>query len=119
MFTLRSVARRAPRSASQFTLSSIRSASKPTLQSVAKPIISSRHPAHFSTSAWRSDNIGQELAAKLESEISIESENSESSTDSDSNVNSFIDQSEWTVRDVEGEQDVLLEKSYDDETIVS
>lgn len=116
---LRTLARRAPRNAPQLAQYSVRCASRPTLQTLARPILSSRHPSQFSTSAWRLDNIGQELAAKLESEITIESDNSEAGTDSDSNVNSFLDQSEWTVKDVEGEQDVLLEKSFDDEKIVS
>ena len=55
----------------------------------------------------------------VNSEISIEQENDGQTTDSDSNVQQFLDQnSYWEVEDKEGEQQVTLKRTYDDETIV-
>ncbi len=124
MLSLRALARRAPRSASQLASYTTRSSIRPITQSFVKPtsILSSRYQpskALFSTTPSRFDDAGQELAAKLEGEINIESENNESSTDSDSNVKTFFDQYDfWSAEDTSGEQDVLLKRSYDDEQIV-
>lgn len=124
MLSLRALARRTPRSASQLVSYTTRSSIRPITQSFVKPtsILASRYQpskALFSTTPSRFDDAGQELAAKLEGEINIESENNESSTDSDSNVKTFFDQYDfWSVEDTSGEQDVLLKRSYDDEQIV-
>ncbi|KAK5172681.1 Mitochondrial acidic protein mam33 [Saxophila tyrrhenica] len=122
MLSLRAFARRAPRSASQLAGYTTRSSIRPATETFAKPssVFSARYQPlkAFSTSASRFDDAGQELAAKLEGEINIESENSESSTDSDSNVKTFFDQNSfWSVEDKSGEQDVFLTRSYDDENI--
>jgi hypothetical protein len=48
------------------------------------------------------------------------SANNESATDSDSNVKAFLDQNDfWTLQDTDGEQEVMLTRSFDDEQIVS
>jgi complement component 1 Q subcomponent-binding protein len=124
MLSLRAIARRAPRSASQLASYTTRSAARPAYQSFIKPssiLAAHRQPltSAFSTSASRFDDVGTELAAKLEGEINIEAENNENSTDSDSNVKAFLDQqSDWSIEDKAGEQDVFLTRTYDDEQIV-
>ena len=126
MYALRAITRRAPRIAPQLANYTTKSSAlRPALQSISKPssILASRYPSitsHFSTSASRSDSSGQELALKLQSEISFESENSETNHDSDSGVSDFLGRNDfWTLKDTEGEQDVVLERAYDgDEKIV-
>jgi len=55
---------------------------------------------------------------KLESEIRLEEENSDAQADSDANVQQFLEQnSEWSLKATEGQQDVVLSRQYDDETI--
>ncbi len=59
------------------------------------------------------------LVKKLETEIDIEVQNNQAETDSDSNVKAYLEQnSQWTLSTEEGEQDVLMQKTYDDEEIV-
>ena len=47
------------------------------------------------------------------------SANNESTTDSDSNVKAFLDQNDfWSLQDTDGEQEIMLTRSFDDEQIV-
>ena|ERR1700761_1886541 len=124
MLSFRALARWAPRTTSRIASYSTRTSTRPAIQSCLRPhVISAQRfqplRAAFNTTAARSDDIGQELAAKLNSEISIEQENDASTTDSDSNVQQFLEQnSYWQVEDKEGLQDVVLRRTYDDEQIV-
>ncbi|KAK3715561.1 Mitochondrial acidic protein mam33 [Vermiconidia calcicola] len=120
MLSIRAFARWAPRTTSRIANYTTRTPFRPAARSIPKSttLLAQRFQPAFSTSARRPDEIGQELGAKLESEISIESENNESTTDSDSNVKTFFDENDfWSVEDKEGEQDVVLKRSYDDEQI--
>lgn len=72
----------------------------------------------FSTTHARFDDVGQELSAKLDSEIQLETEDKDKEADSDSNVKAFLDQNpDWTLEDNDGEQEVVLRRKYDDEDI--
>ena len=52
--------------------------------------------------------------------VSNRSANNESTTDSDSNVKAFLDQNDfWKLQDTDGEQEVMLTRSFDDEQIVN
>ena len=63
-------------------------------------------------------DVSQELSAKLESEIQLESDNSDAQHDSDTNVQRFLAENpDWTLEAPEGQQDVVLKREYDDETI--
>ena len=63
-------------------------------------------------------DVSQELSAKLESEIQLESDNSDAQHDSDTNVQRFLTENpDWTLEAPEGQQDVVLKREYDDETI--
>lgn len=123
MFPLRAVSRSFPRIASRSTNYSTRSAFRTSIKSSLRTATASRQPlvsrlAAFSTSAVRSDTASQELSAKLANEISLEAENAERKTDSDSNVETFLANNSWEVIDNSGEQDVVLKRTYDDETIM-
>lgn len=123
MFSLRAFSRALPRVASRSANYSTRSAFRPPIHSSLRQATTLRRPvtsrlAAFSTSASRYDTASQELSAKLANEISLEAENAERKTDSDSNVEAFLSSNSWEVIDNAGEQDVILKRSYDDETIL-
>jgi hypothetical protein len=51
--------------------------------------------------------------------VDCRSSNNDSNTGSDSNVKVFMDQNEhWSLQDIEGEQEVMLTRDFDDEKIV-
>ena len=115
----RAVFRSLPRSTSRIASYSTRAAFKPTLQSSLRQnaAISSRlQPlrAAFSVSSRRRDDIGQELSAKLDSEIALESDNSESQHDSDGNIKNFLEQNDhWEITAPDGQAEVVLKRNYD------
>ncbi|CAK1365926.1 unnamed protein product [Cercospora beticola] len=116
MLSLRALARSAPRTASRFATTSI----KPSFTSTLRSRISQQAPrsALFSTTRARFDEHSQQLAAKLESEISIEKEESATQAGSDQNIEQFkAENPDWDVKDVPGEQDVYLTRKYEDEQI--
>jgi len=119
MLSLRAVARAAPRSAAQFASTSSCSTLRPALQTALRSSrIATRIPRYFSISHSRFDDASQELAAKLSDEMRLESEEDSSPADSDSNIKHFLDQnSQWTIEDNTGEQEVQLKRKYDDEEI--
>ena len=146
MLSLRSFARSAPKTASQIakysllatSQSSAASATTPTSKATFRPATfpcsrfavvqlsrcqaafnqPTSAAASFSTSRTFRDDTAQELAAKLTSEIQLESEDSENSkTESDTNVKNFLDQGIWELVDEEGNQEVKLTRKYDDESI--
>ena len=145
MLSLRAFSRAIPRSTSRIAIFSTRASLRPAFRTPFRSnVISSTRVqplrAGFSTTCSRFDETGQELGAKLDKEIEIEygmphsysrwrtvltimgdrSANNESTTDSDSNVKAFLDQNDfWTLQDTDGEQEVMLTRSFDDEQIVS
>ena len=51
--------------------------------------------------------------------VNRRSSNNDSNTGSDSNVKTFMDQNDhWSLQDIEGEQEVMLTRDFDDEKIV-
>ncbi|KAM3417771.1 hypothetical protein BST61_g6000 [Cercospora zeina] len=116
MLSLRALARSAPRTASRLATTSI----KPSFTSTLRSRISQQAPrsALFSTTRARFDEFSQQLAAKLDNEISIENDESATEAGSDQNIAQFKDQNPfWTFEDVAGEQDVFLTRKYEDEQI--
>ncbi|QIX00137.1 hypothetical protein AMS68_005654 [Peltaster fructicola] len=119
MFAARIVARAAPRFASRTLTASSRITIASTSRQVqARLQVPSTVSKYFSTSRPRFDASAQELAAKLENELSLENEGSEGvATLSEENVKSFLEGHDWELVDVEGESGVKLTRKYDDETI--
>ncbi|KAH9844975.1 MAM33, mitochondrial matrix glycoprotein [Teratosphaeria destructans] len=75
-------------------------------------------PRCFSTSLCRRDDSAQELAAKLNQEIQLETEENATPAESNSNIDAFTSQNpHWEIVDNEGEQEVLLKRKYEDEDI--
>lgn len=115
--SLRALTRAAPRSAFRFATYSSRTSFRPAVQSASK-LRATQIPRCFSTSFRRCDDASQELAAKLNQEISLETEENSSPADSDSNIETFKSQNpSWEIVDTDGEQEVLLKRKYDDEDI--
>jgi len=117
MFSVRALARTAPRAASSLVSRRVPVAFQPIRSAVASSVSRSAVVA-FSTSRARADQYSQQLAAKLASEISIEADETNSSATSDSNVQKFLSENpDWTVQDKEGQQDVYFTRKFEDETI--
>lgn len=118
MLSLRTLARSAPRTAARFASTSIVKPSPftSTIRSQISQQIS--RSALFSTSRARFDEHSQQLAVKLESEISIENDESAAQAGSDQNIEQFKAENPfWSIEDVAGEQDVFLTRKYEDEQI--
>ncbi|WPG97647.1 Hypothetical protein R9X50_00042700 [Acrodontium crateriforme] len=118
MLSLRTFARAVPRSAARITTkTNASSLLRPAVRSAVRQQ-SATLPRCFSTTFPRFDAAAQELAAKLDSEIAIETAEDVSHRESNSDIDAFLQQnSEWTLHDVEGEQEVLLSRKYDDEVV--
>ena len=112
---LRSLPRAAPRLASYSTRTAFRPAVQPSLRyTVASTQRLQPLKVAFSTSAARRDDIGQELGAKLDSEIAIESDNETTQHDSDNNIQIFQKENDfWDINDTAGDQEIVLKRSYD------
>ena len=118
MMSLRAIARAAPRTASRFACSSTTATLRPAFQSALRLRTSIQIPRCFATSVPRFDDISQELAAKLNQEMQLESEENSAPADSDSNIETFKNQNpHWDIIDESGAQEVLLKRKYDDEDI--
>lgn len=118
MQAFRAIARSAPRATARLTASSTRASIRPAFTSSIRTQTPRALTAAFSTSRPTFDASAQELAAKLTSELQLESENADSSqTASDSNVQEFLGRTDWTLHDVEGEQVVKLSRKFEDELI--
>lgn len=118
MLSLRALTRAAPRTASRIATTS--SSIRPAFQNALRSRIAVPTPriATFSTTRARFDEHSQQLAAKLEQEINLESEESEQQAGSDSNVEQFKAENPfWEIQDTKGDQDVFLTRKFDDETI--
>ena len=118
MLSLRAFARVAPRTAaSRIASTTTTSAIRPAFQSAFRSR-ASQVPRSFSTTFRLRDDASQELAAKLNQEIQLETEENSAPADSDSNIETFKQQNpHWSIHDKAGEQEVLLTRKYDDEDI--
>lgn len=118
MHSFRALARAAPRATARLTASSSRASIRPAFTSSFKTQTPRALTAAFSTSRPTFDASAQELAAKLTSELQLESENADSSqTASDSNVQNFLSRTDWELHDVAGEQIVKLSRKFEDELV--
>ena len=117
----RAVFRVLPRTTSRLASFTTRTAFKPAFQLPLRQnasLIQSASRAAFTTTTVRQDSVSQELAVKLENEIRLEEENADAQHDSDAGVNEFLAKNDfWTLTADEGQQDVVLSRSYDDEII--
>jgi len=115
MISIRALARAAPRTASRLTATKV---ARPSFQAAIRSPITSQLPriAAFSSSRFLRDEYSQQLAAKLSSEIQIET--SDADEDSSSIVDNFkAENPDWTIEDTVGEQEIFLTRKFDDETI--
>lgn len=122
MFSLRAIVRAAPlRLPARITTSSaslVRSSLQSNLRCSAFPSVARTAVAAFSTSRARFDEHSQYLAAQLAKEIELENEESSNGAGSNTGVQQFFEEvPDWEVVDVEGEQDVFLQKKYDGEEV--
>lgn len=118
MHSFRALARAAPRATARLTSSTTRASLRPAFTSSLKTQTPRALTAAFSTSRPTFDASAQELAAKLTSELQLESESADSSqTASDSNVQNFLSSSDWQIHDTEGEQIVKLSRKFEDELV--
>ncbi|KAL1301657.1 hypothetical protein AAFC00_005877 [Neodothiora populina] len=118
MLSLRSFARGVPKNVSRLALRTV--VQRPAqLQAVAwRPILANRAAAPFSTSLSRfqdNESANQELAAKLNSEIALEKENQDE--DFRESIKEYLDNSDYQIEDVEGQEDVHLTRTFGDEKI--
>ncbi|KAJ8610418.1 hypothetical protein MRB53_038580 [Persea americana] len=118
MMSLRRFACAVPRSISR----SIATSTFRTSSIITRPVLKAQIPRAcikaFSTTLTRYDASSQTLAAKLQNELQLETESGEANaSQSNENVQQFLDQRDWELSDVEGEQYVKLTRKYDDETI--
>lgn len=115
MLSLRAFSRALPRVATRSLTTAARRSYLPIQRQCQIPSIAFRS---FTTTYPRFDAQAQELAAKLEQELQLESENSDTGvTQAEENVKQFLDSQQWELVDHEGEQIVKLVKKYEDETI--
>ncbi|KAK5129496.1 hypothetical protein LTR08_003219 [Meristemomyces frigidus] len=118
MLALRAFARAAPRTASRSARSTISTTLRPAFQTTLRSRVSIQAPRCFATSVARFDDASQELAAKLNQEMQLESEENSAPADSDSNIENFKSQNpHWEIVDESGVQEVLLKRKYDDEVV--
>ncbi|KAF1825108.1 mitochondrial glyco protein [Dissoconium aciculare CBS 342.82] len=123
MLSLRAFARVAPRRISS-RISTSSSLLRPTFQSAVRnngvSIIGRAATASFSTSRQLLDQYSQHLAAKLANEIELEQEEAAEGAASDDGVKQFVAENpEWTILDAEGEQDVFLQRKFEDEEVTA
>ena len=117
MFSVRSFARSAPRAATRMTSSALRSPAlkQASFIQAALKSSSSQYVSSFSTSSSRKANKGdEELIIKLDSEVVMENEMKEESAPA--SIQEYIENGPFEVIDVPGEEDVVLTRTYGDET---
>ncbi|KAK0250057.1 hypothetical protein B0A54_01819 [Friedmanniomyces endolithicus] len=120
MFSLRAFARAAPRATARFASYSTRTTFRPSIHTTTVALRSptTQIPRCFSTTFPRLDDASQELAAKLNQEIQIESEENSTPADSNENIQLFLSQNDhWQLHDDSNNQEVLLTRKYEDEDI--
>lgn len=117
MFSVRALARAAPRSISR--LSAVARPSTTTLLRTQCAPVRSQASACFSTALLRrapAGTVDAELSAKLDSEIAFEAEMKENDAQPVS-VKDFLDNSQFDVLDTPGMQDVVLTRTFGNEKI--
>lgn len=122
MLSLRSLTRQVPRTVSRIGSAAIRSAYRPAqLQAVgwkAAPV--TRIASSFSTSISRfqeSESANEELAAKLNSEIALEKDNQDDAFRE--SIKEYLDNSDYQIEDVAGQEEVHLTRTFGDEKQVA
>ena len=118
MLSIRSFARVAPRAISRLTSSSIKTpaARSSLLSSTWKPA-QRQYAAAFSTSNSRKAAAGEgdaELAAKLDSEINLETSMKED-VGIPTSVKDYLENGPFEVIDTPGQEDVVLTRTFGDE----
>ncbi|KAJ5161095.1 hypothetical protein N7492_006487 [Penicillium capsulatum] len=121
MLSLRAFSRAAPRFSCSIARTSLRPVAlpKPAFQSwkqVSKPAY-----AAFSTSCVFREPAAEsdlELLAKLEDEVKHEKDSgAEDAREQETSIKYALESGEWKVKDVQGEQEVVLTKTFGNETI--
>ncbi|GAB7351369.1 hypothetical protein MBLNU459_g2052t1 [Dothideomycetes sp. NU459] len=122
MLSLRSIARQLPRSAARLSAAAARPAQRPAqLQSLSlawRPAVARTGGASFSTSFVRRsdiDSANEELAAKLNSEIVLETDQQDDSYRE--NIKEYLENSDFQIEDTAGQEEVHLTRTYGDEKI--
>ncbi|KAF9638550.1 Mitochondrial glycoprotein [Lasiodiplodia theobromae] len=117
MLSFRSIARSAPRSFARLSIKAARPVLfKPTtLQAAWRPALAPRLTSAFHTSAPRFE-VQDTLVAKLESELNLEGDVGEAESYSQ-NIKDYLENSPFEVTDVTGEEEVVLTRKYNNETI--
>ncbi|KAF2459640.1 regulatory protein suaprga1 [Lineolata rhizophorae] len=124
MMSLRSFARAVPRTVSRATLQPARSQlpvrplAVPKMWKPTRPsaFISAFHTIPSRRAPQEGDNVTQELHAKLCSELELEAQMPETDKYPEG-VQDYLDQSEYTLQDLPGKEEIVLTRQYGDETI--
>ncbi|KAF1946570.1 regulatory protein-like protein suaprga1 [Clathrospora elynae] len=121
MLALRNLARTAPRSAARLSTKAVRPQPSLLRQTTAfQPAWAAPIPrltASFHMSARRQDSgVNEELVAKLQSEISME-EDMKEDEDFSANIREYMENSPFKLEDVDGNQEIVLTRTYNDEKI--
>lgn len=120
MLSIRSIARSAPRVVSRLTSTALQ---RPALRQASLlqswKASSAQYTAYFSTSpARRREESDEELIQKLDAEIGMESDMKDNEGVPTS-VKDYLENGPFEIIDVPGEEDVILTRTYGDETCVS
>ncbi|KAF2470411.1 regulatory protein-like protein suaprga1 [Lindgomyces ingoldianus] len=122
MFTLRNLARSAPRSVARLSTKAARPQSSLFRQAAAiQPSWTRAVPRltyAFHTSAVRrqESNVNEELVAKLQNEISME-EDMKEDEDLSANIKEYLESSPFEIEDKPGHQEIVLTRTFGDEKI--
>ncbi|XP_014561780.1 hypothetical protein COCVIDRAFT_33388 [Bipolaris victoriae FI3] len=121
MLSLRNLARSVPRSAARFSTKAVRPQTALRQTAAFQPawtVAVPRLTAPFSMSAARRDDSGinEELVAKLHSEIAME-ESMKEDEDLSANIKEYLENSPFEIEDQDGNQEVVLTRTYNDEKI--
>ncbi|OGE49628.1 hypothetical protein PENARI_c020G12301 [Penicillium arizonense] len=123
MLSLRTISRSIPRTFSRSIASSALRPStlvKPALRQPLKQAVKPAYAAFSTSSVFKAPaSEGDiDLLAKLEDELKHEkSSDIPEFEEQQENIDAIVKNGEWTVKDVEGEQEVILSKKFGNETI--
>ncbi|KAJ6087430.1 hypothetical protein N7467_006344 [Penicillium canescens] len=123
MLSLRTISRSVPRTFSRSIASSaLRSSTlvKPALRQPLKQAVKPAYAAFSTSSVFKAPaSEGDiDLLAKLQDELKHEkSSDIPEFEEQQENIDAIVKNGEWTVKDVEGEQEVILSKKFGNETI--
>ncbi|ENI03717.1 hypothetical protein COCC4DRAFT_82394 [Bipolaris maydis ATCC 48331] len=121
MLSLRNLARSVPRSVARFSTKAVRPQTALRQTAAFQPAWTAAVPrltASFSMSAARREDSGinEELVAKLQSEIAME-ESMKEDEDLSANIKEYLENSPFEIEDQDGNQEVVLTRTYNDEKI--